>query len=90
MISITYELLIIEDMGNTTAMTAGSAEALAGELTIMLGFGNWSVTVECVEAGDAEGTGGIQGEEDDGNDWQLTLIAAYYDAVIKKHITPVM
>jgi hypothetical protein len=73
------------DMNGTTA-TGGSAEAVSEKLTVMNGMGNWSVTVECTEAGDAEDSlFGTTVEQDDGNAWTLDVRAIYYEATIKLH-----
>ena len=40
--------------------------------------GEWTITVECVEAGDAETSTGQTIQQDDGNDWTLNVNYNYY------------
>lgn len=90
MLSITFELSILES--NFTVKSAVSEEALEEELTLTHGFGDWSVIVECVDAGDSEDPfTGTTVDQDNGNDWTLTVDAEYYHITkIEKHQTPVL
>ena len=68
--------------GNVTEMTGSSKDALETELTHDLGTGNWTVTIECVEAGDSKTTTGQTTDQDDGNDWHLEVTGHAYTAEI--------
>lgn len=70
---------------NTFQVLSQSKETLQGELTKENGFGNWTISVTCEEAGDSKTTTGQTTAEDDGNDWDLRVTAVYYEATINEH-----
>ena len=86
-ISLSFSIHEIE--GNMSTLTAGSAAALRERFMLPLGFGNWTVSIACINAGDAEALGTTV-EEDDGNEWTLNVSAEFYTIrEIRPHEIPV-
>lgn len=84
LINFTFQSFPEDDLG----IPSQSNFTLEQELTTEYGFGNWTVTVTCEEAGDSETTTGQTVDQDDGNDWDLDVVATCYTMVIKKAEIP--